>query len=187
MIANEQYYEYLRQRSRLGLWYRHYWLYPRLCRYVTGRVLDVGCGIGDFLQHRPGTVGVDINPATVEWCQQQGLDAHLMVPDQLPFDAQVFDSVILDNVLEHLKAPKPLLQEIHRVMRPQGRFLVGVPGPRGYASDPDHKIYYNEAALVATMTAAGFSRQQVFHMPLRLEWLSTRMRQYCVYGVFQRD
>ena len=46
MTADEQYYHYLRQRSRLGLWYRRYWLYPRLNKHLRGQTLDVGCGIG---------------------------------------------------------------------------------------------------------------------------------------------
>ncbi len=186
MTVNEDYYEYLKQRSRFGLRYRRYWLYPRLCRYVNGRALDVGCGIGDFLSFRPGTVGVDINPSTVEWCQRQGLDAHLMLPDHLPFDDETFDSVVLDNVMEHLSSPELLLREIRRVLRPCGTAVVGVPGKRGYASDPDHKVYYDEVSLVSTMGAARFHLTVLFHTPFQFQMLSARMRQYCVYGVFER-
>jgi SAM-dependent methyltransferase len=186
MKVDEQYYHYLRQRSRLGLWYRKYWLYPRLNKHLLGKTLDVGCGIGDFLAHRPETVGVDINPATVEWCRDQGLDAHLMAPDVLHFADGSFDSAVLDNVLEHLTAPAPLLREIHRVLRPQGTLVVGVPGQRGYTTDPDHKIFYDEAMLVSTPAAAGFALRQIFHTPLRSNWLDVHMRQYCMYGVFQR-
>ena len=187
MTKNDRYYEYLKGRSRLGLWYRRYWLYPQLCNQVHGLTLDLGCGIGDFLSYRTGTVGVDINPATVEWCRQQGLDARLMPPDLLPFEKASFDSVVLDNVLEHLTEPKPLLAEIHRVLRPSSVLVVGVPGKRGYASDPDHKVYYDEVSLISTMADARFCLQRLFHIPFRSEWLNVRMRQYCVYGVFQRD
>jgi SAM-dependent methyltransferase len=170
----------------LGLWYRRYWLYPRLNRHLRGQTLDVGCGIGDFLAYRTGAVGVDINPTTVEWCRHQGLDAHLMAADVLHFADGSFDSAVLDNVLEHLTAPASLLHEIHRVLRPHGTLVVGVPGQRGYTTDPDHKIFYDEAMLVSTLAAAGFARWQIFHTPVRSNWLDVRMRQYCVYGVFQR-
>ncbi len=185
MTADEQYCHYLRQRSRLGLWYRRYWLYPRLDKHLRGRTLDVGCGIGDFLNHRAGTVGVDINPAAVEWCRHQGMDAHLMEADVLHFDAGSFDSAVLDNVLEHLTFPAPLLREIRRVLRTNGTVVVGVPGRRGYSADPDHKICYDESMLISTLAAAGFSLQQIFHTPFRSNWLDLRMRQYCIYGAFQ--
>jgi len=187
MTDDKQYYHYLRQRSTLGLLYRRYWLYPRLSRHMHGQVLDVGCGIGDFLIHRPGTVGVDINPANVEWCRHQGLDSHLMALDILPFSDSNFDNAILDNVLEHLVLPTLLLREIHRVLRPNGTLVVGVPGLRGYATDPDHKVFYDEALLVSTLASAGFGVQQVSHMPCRSDWLNSRMRQYCIYGVFKRE
>ena len=187
MTAGEQYFHYLRQRSRLGLWYRRYWLYPRLSKFLHGRVIDVGCGIGDFLAHRKGTVGVDINSANVEWCRRQDLDAYLMAQDVLPFANGSFDSAVLDNVLEHLNVPHPLLCEIRRVLQPGGTLVVGVPGTRGYASDRDHKVFYDEAALVSTMAALGFGLRQVFHAPLRSEWMNKRIRQYCLYGVFGND
>lgn len=187
MTAGEQYFHYLRRRSRLGLWYRRYWLYPRLSKLLHGRVIDVGCGIGDFLTYRTGTVGVDINPANVEWCRLQGLDAHLMAPDILPFADGSFEGAVLDNVLEHLSVPHPLLGEIRRVLRPGGTLVVGVPGTRGYATDPDHKVFYDEVALVSTMAALGFGLRRVFHTPMRSDWLDKRLRQYCLFGVFEND
>lgn len=149
--------------------------------------MDVGCGIGDFLRYRPGTIGVDVNPLTVEWCRQQGLDAQLMYSNQLPFKSASFDSVILDNVLEHLSVPTPLLHEIHRVLRPRGILLAGVPGLRGYASDPDHKVFYDPNLLVSTMAKAHFGLQHLFYTPFRAQWLDSHMRQYCVYGVFHSE
>lgn len=179
------YFHYLAKRSRLGLLYRTYSLYPRLSSHLEGQVLDVGCGIGDLLRFRPNTVGVDVNPETVAFCQQQGLDARLMPIDVLPFEADSFDRVVLDNVLEHLTAPKPLLAEIARVLRPGGRAVVGVPGSRGYAEDPDHKIFYDERRLIEVFTSAGYQTRAIFHTPLRSAFLERKMRQYCVYGVFE--
>jgi SAM-dependent methyltransferase len=186
MTHSEKYFEYLKGRSRLGWLYRRYWLYPRLCRYLDGKTLDVGCGIGDFLKYRNGAVGVDINPATIEWCRRGGLDVHLMSPDVLPFRDAIFDSAILDNVLEHLTDPGELLKETRRVLRPNSFLVVGVPGQRGYVTDPDHKVFYDDVALVSTLAAAGFGLRRLLHTPLRSAWLDARLRQYCLYGVFER-
>lgn len=187
MTTAEKYFEYLRGRSRLGRLYRRHWLYPRLCRYLDGKTLDIGCGIGDFLKHRNGTVGADINPAAVEWCRRRGLDAYRMSPNVLPFEDASFDSAILDNVLEHLTEPAELLNETGRVLRPRSFLVVGVPGQRGYAADSDHKVFYNEATLVTALVKASFRLRCIFYMPLKFDWLDARMRQYCLYGVFERD
>lgn len=183
----EGYFEHLKSRSLLGLLYRRFWLYPRLTRQISGRLLDVGCGIGDFLAYRPGAIGIDINPLLVESCQTRGLDARLMKQGEIPFQDGSFDSVVLDNVLEHIPEPTSLLAEIRRVLVPGGTFLVGVPGVRGYAAHSDHKVFYDARGLTKVLVDAGFSRVSIFQMPLRSTWLDRRMRQYCIYGVFRRS
>lgn len=185
-MSDYDYFDSLIQRKRVGLWYRNIWLYPRMCRHLSGRVLDVGCGIGDMLSYRPHTIGVDINPRAIEYCRGRGLTVQQMKPDLLPFPDAVFDSVVLDNVLEHLERPEPLLGEVRRVIRQGGAFLVGVPGERGYASDPDHKHHYSETALLACIQSAGFEPSQVFHQPFCSRLLDRHFRYYAIYGVFRR-
>jgi SAM-dependent methyltransferase len=184
MTDHKEYFEYLCQRSRLGWLYRKYWVYPRLSRALHGQVLDVGCGVGDLLVCRPNTTGVDINPHAVAWCRSQGLDAYEMKVDILPFEAEVFQGVTLDNVIEHIYDPEALLNEIYRVLEPAGVFVVGVPGLRGYASDPDHKVFYDEAKLVKVLEAAGFAFCHMIKLPL--PGMGRWLRQYCLYGVFEK-
>lgn len=177
--------EQLQRRSFRALLYRRHLLYPRLCHYMSGRVIDVGCGLGDFLAFRPNTIGVDVNPQIVEWCRGQGLEADLFLDDsRLPFKDGTFQGAVMDNVLEHISEPDQILAEVRRVLEPGATFVVGVPGRCGFASEADHKIFYDEENLVRTLNGFGFSRTDLFHMPLRSSWLDERLRQYCIYGVF---
>lgn len=189
MTDHATYFNYLRSRSLAGYLYRRFWLYPTLARHVSGRVLDVGCGLGDFLRYRRGRsiVGVDLNPLNVEWCRAQGLDARLIDGKHLPFDEAVFDSAVLDNVLEHISDPALLLSELWRVLRPGALLVVGVPGPKGFSADADHKVFYDEDLLASRLRGAGFTPMRTFFTPIRSEWLSSNMRQYCLYGVFARS
>jgi SAM-dependent methyltransferase len=109
-----------------------------------------------------------------------------MQPDQLPFGDCTFDGLVLDNVLEHLAQPEPLLAEIHRVLNVDGHFVVGVPGSRGFASDPDHKRHYPETALISTVQRAGFELLRTFHQPFYSQLLDQHFRYYGIYGVFRR-
>lgn len=183
--AHADYLTYLQTRSRVGHAYRRYWLYPRLCRALLGRVLDVGCGIGDMLAFRPNTVGVDVNPHAVQAAQRRGLEARVMEPDCLPFEGGIFDGVVLDNVLEHIDSPQPLLREIQRVLARNGTLLIGVPGRKGFRSDPDHKVFYDLGHLTQCLGVADFELERHFHMPLPLKWLDERASQYCLYGIFR--
>ena len=179
------YFTYLGTRSKLGKLYRKYWLYPSLVRHLKGSTLDVGCGIGDMLAFRALTTGVDINPYAVDYCKNQGLDAQLMQTDLLPFPNKHFDSVLLDNVLEHIEAPNDLLKEIARVLRDNGTLLIGVPGKRGWLSDPDHKRNYNENTLKSCLSDAGFKCQHIFYAPLwKSSFISKHVSSYCIYALF---
>ena len=185
MYKKFSYLDYLKKRGRLGFWYRKYWLYPKLNNFVSGKALDIGCGIGDFIEFRVNTVGVDIDFEIVSWCVSKGFPVSLMRPDVLDFPDKAFDSIVLDNVLEHLGNPEKLLAEIKRVLVPGGIVLIGVPGVKGYDSDSDHKVYYDQRSLIDTLNLAGFSNEKLFHMPIPLPILSNIMSQYCIYGVFR--
>lgn len=186
MTDHGTYLEYLQQRSKLALAYRNYWLYPRVCRHLKGRVVDVGCGIGDLLAYRPDTIGVDINPRLIDFCRSRGLEAMHLDSGGLPFAAESFDGAVMDNVLEHVVQPLPLLREISRVLVPRGRLVVGVPGSLGYDSDPDHKVFYDRAGLESCLSDAGFRLLEIFHTPFTWQWLDSRLRIYCLFGVFER-
>jgi SAM-dependent methyltransferase len=182
----KQYHSYLEKRSKIGLLYRNYWLYPIISRRLKGKTLDIGCGIGDFICYRKGAIGVDINPSSVEYCLNRGLSARHMKLDILPFDDSEFESILLDNVVEHIESPNPLLKEVHRVLNKNGVLIIGVPGKKGFTSDSDHKIYYDEGLLIETLDKAGFSWVKTYRMPLPFRFLSTRIRAYCLYCVFTR-
>ena len=186
MTDADAYFAYLKTRSWRAQLYRRLILYPLLNRHISGAALDVGCGLGDMLDFRPNTVGADVNPHAVDYCRGRGFDARLIEGGCLPFANGSFDTVVLDNVLEHVQNPQPLLDEIRRVLKCGGRVLVGVPGERGYASDSDHKVFYDQPRLTATLAAAGFDANRVLHVPCRSRLLSRTLRQYCVYGVFTR-
>ena len=182
----EEYYAFLQRRSRLALFYRRWYLYPLLCRYLSGRVLDIGCGIGDFLAYRSGTVGIDVNPLLVEHCRRSGWEAHWVNTLPLPFAARSFAGAVMDNVLEHLEEPGAMLAEARRILAARGTLVVGVPGRKGFASDPDHRHFYDEVRLRAHLESSGFQCEKFRHLPVRVPRLDLYFSQFALYGVFRR-
>ncbi len=186
MSEYQQYFEYLTKRSTLGDLYRRYLLYPKVSRLLVGNALDVGCGLGGMVQYRPNTIGVDINPHNVNFSNDHGLNVKLMFENCLPFENAQFDSALLDNVLEHLDKPNPLLLEIKRILVPGGLCVIGVPGLLGMRADPDHKIFYGEIELELLARETNFEIIHFFYTPLwKSTLLSNFLRQYCVYSVWR--
>lgn len=98
-------------------------------RLAGGSVLDLGCGTGDSVQQfrdvNPDVrwTGVDIERSP-EVEARRRTDATFVVFDgvHLPFEDSSFDAIYCKQVLEHVRAPAPLLAEVARVLRPGGLF-----------------------------------------------------------------
>jgi SAM-dependent methyltransferase len=96
------------------------------------KVLDVGCGTGDFLRLlapivSPGTaVGVDLNETMIaEACQRSAenvdnLSFRVGSVLDLPFPAASFDRILATQLLLHVPDPLKALTEIKRVLAPSG-------------------------------------------------------------------
>jgi SAM-dependent methyltransferase len=89
------------------------------------RVLDAGCGNGDFaaLIAAPEVVCVDVSEAAAAKARERDLRAEAADIERLPFADAEFDVVTCNWVLYHLTDLDAGLSEIARVLRPGGRFV----------------------------------------------------------------
>jgi len=188
-ISSEEYFAYLKTRSKIADIYRKFVMYPSVNKALNGKVLDVGCGIGDFLTFRgANTVGIDINPLNVNYCKNNGQEAFLIEGNGYPFNEQSFDSVILDNVLEHLTEPEITLNEISRVLKAKGTLVIGVPGKKGYTMDNDHKKFYDEGEMDKLLIQNNYTNIGFKYMPcfIKSDFLSKSISQYVIYGIYTK-
>src|SRR4051794_16095220 len=122
-----------------------------LGRYYKGRmleeldirpgqtVLDLGCGPGTDLSALAGAatatgtvVGIDHDQATVDaardrMAKQSTVSVRLGDIHDLPLPDRTADRARTDRVLQHVADPAQVLREIHRVLRPGGRLVMGEP------------------------------------------------------------
>ncbi|OYU95056.1 MAG: hypothetical protein CFE21_12165 [Bacteroidetes bacterium B1(2017)] len=186
-MSDLHYFNYLKTRSKLALFYRTNLVYPALKRVLSGKVLDIGCGIGDFLMCRQNTVGIDINALNVNYCKEQGWEAYTIENNHFPFSENTFDGAVLDNVLEHLTEPHITLLEAKRVLKNKAKLIIAVPGIKGYTMDDDHKHFYDEVEMNTLLASFGFVNTKYIYRPtfFKSTYFSKKLSQYCIYGVFE--
>ena len=115
---------------------RDYAPYASLLATLSGDVLDVGGGGGIVREYLNNVQYTVIDPSLdwlgAEWSSLAkrfpSLETKLRfvrgVGEYLPFPAQVFDAVLAFWTLNHVSYPEEVFSEVHRVLRPGGRFLV---------------------------------------------------------------
>jgi SAM-dependent methyltransferase len=96
-----------------------------------GRVLDVGCGVGQVVARLAAegfeAHGVDVSEPNIARARQFCPRCQVYDGKKLPFPDQHFDSVGALNVLEHVEEPEAFLAELVRVAAVGGRVLVSCP------------------------------------------------------------
>jgi len=110
-------------------------LKEKLSDLSGGRVLDVGTGVGDFvnllttyLKDYSEVIGIDTSEKAVEAARKNfdKENIRFMVMDacDMNFEDESFDTVCISNSLHHLPEPKKILDEMKRVLKPGGRFII---------------------------------------------------------------
>ncbi|HEX3874553.1 MAG TPA: class I SAM-dependent methyltransferase [Solirubrobacteraceae bacterium] len=150
------------------------------------RVLDVGCGDGAFTAAlaaagaRPVGVEVAAEPLRRARARNPELALHLLDgqdSSRLPFDRGSFDVVWAGELIEHLRDPAALVEDVRRVLAVTGRLVLSTPDhplllrlklavsrPAFDAHfDPrsDHLRFFTARTLGLLLDDAGFERPRI--------------------------
>jgi len=116
-------------------------------RYVPldqRRVLDVGCGVGMYMQafkrFTPWVWGVEVEHDRAHEAYRRGGRVALAMGESLPFADDSFDVAFSHEVLEHTQDDLTCAAEMVRVVKPGGHLVIFVPN-RGYPFET-HGIYW---------------------------------------------
>ena len=122
---------------------RYKWFADRFLSGMSGsRILEIGAGDGGVLQFLNSdnyVCAVDISESAIPFMAEKNIPLSIcdISCEALPHETGQFDAVIALEVLEHLKSPQHAIEEIQRVLRPDGLFIASVPNPR-----TGHKLLY---------------------------------------------
>ncbi|HXF52409.1 MAG TPA: class I SAM-dependent methyltransferase [Dehalococcoidia bacterium] len=163
-VAKQAYYE--GRALPAGLAARYY-------REFAGarRILDLGCGAGDFGRLRPDPEvevhGVDVDPLAVALASRYEIAAQVdLEREALPYPDAWFDGVLAKDVFEHLREPAHAAREAYRVLRPGGVLVASVvmARPSRVWADYTHVRGFTREAARLLLEDAGFAVEAIWRM-----------------------
>jgi SAM-dependent methyltransferase len=119
-------------------------LIDRYAPLAGRRILDVGCGIGTYVeklrQFSDQVYGIDIEVERVLEGGQRLPNLLVAAAESPPFTPGSFDVILLHEVLEHVQDDRQVVHEAHRLLAPGGRMVIFVPN-RLYPFET-HGVYW---------------------------------------------
>lgn len=137
-----------------------------------GKLLDVGCSIGDFLacakQRGFECEGIELNSKAVKYARTRGIDVKQKTLEDLDVKESMYDIITLLGVLEHLPNPKDILISINSILKPGGFIFVAVPNVYSFVTaiikekaktfdGRNHLICFSVKTLQNILQSTGFS------------------------------
>lgn len=179
--------------SKLGQWrirrnrQRQSWIPFR----EPGRLLDFGCGAGQFLREMRefgwSVQGIDITESVARQVEDRtGITVHVGTLPHADLKGESFDVVTMWNSLEHVHHPRETVRSARELLRPGGILVIGVPnfaswGFQTFGQDwfcldlPRHLTHFTPETLGELLRREDFeilSCQQI----ARVGWLRNSVR-----------
>ena len=139
-------------------------------------MLEIGCGTGRLAsalaeRARARVWALDASQAMVALARERGVNARVGRAEQLPFKPAAFDAVVMRMVLHLLDRPRAL-QQVARVLAPDGKILVATEDPASFAAvwfaryfpsvpSIDAARFPSADTLTAELVAAGLPRVEI--------------------------
>ncbi|KAB2892901.1 MAG: class I SAM-dependent methyltransferase [Bacteroidetes bacterium] len=126
-----------------------------------GLGLEVGVGTGRFAQPLGIKIGIDPASTMLRLAQARGAAVCQAFGEQLPFQADQFDFVLLVTVICFVKNLPLLFTEIQRVIKPGGHIIIGLidknsPLGKVYESQKASSKFYQAAHFYTVEEVSGF-------------------------------
>lgn len=125
------------------------------------KILEIGAGLGILLQRIDAKekVGTETNDYAIAEGKKRGIKMIKNDAEKgMPFKPNTFDVIIMNEVIEHFKKPKPVLKECYKILKPGGTIIISTPAKSFFAHDltESHFSEMTQKELRNLVTECGF-------------------------------
>lgn len=126
-----------------------------------GRVLDVGCDVGNMVQflndHGYQAEGLTLNPEHARTGSMHGLTIHVGDMHEMPLPDESYDIIWSTHTIEHALSPTIVIREMNRLLKPNGLLCIATPtNETDYAQYPYHHTCPTTTQLIHWQENNGF-------------------------------
>lgn len=180
-------------QKRYGFQQKHEWDKIVLKKYMSTckNILDVGCGVGRFIQHNPKRItGIDHNTKSIGECKKKGYRAVVGGVTKFPFKDSSFDGVHCAHVIEHLMPEDAykMLSEMNRVLKKGGVLVIRAPlmHPE-FWDDFTHLKIYNPESILHYISTKKQTQRTMDEIPATYKLVALKYRHLQLFnGIHKR-
>lgn len=141
----------------------------------TNRMIDVGCGIGYFLEAAKergwDVYGTEYTDEAVAICRSKGIKMQQGKLNASNYESASFDVLISIEVIEHINNPSEEVEHFSRIVRPGGAVYLTTPNFNSISrlllkekwnvlSYPEHLCYYTPRTIQHLFSRHGFRKMK---------------------------
>ena len=162
----------------------------------TGKLLDIGCGVGDFLHtaesHGWQCTGVEPSEEAKAIARQRTQAKLLSSEDQEQLPDASFDVITLWHVLEHVDDLRWQVAHLQRLIKPNGRIVIAVPNYKSYDGQfykehwaaydvPRHLSHFNRTTLAKILKTKDLKLVKTDKLKWDAYYISYMSEQYKIH------
>jgi SAM-dependent methyltransferase len=148
------------------------WLFEEISPYMGQRVLEIGCGMGNFARYmidRELYIGIDTSITSIGYVREKFSDnenlsfmaADVTEDEFVELKRYEANTVFSLNVFEHVPDHKQAMRNVHRTLNDNGVFILVVPAHEWLYGTIDRAIghyrRYSKDSLIPLLEEVGFT------------------------------
>jgi 2-polyprenyl-3-methyl-5-hydroxy-6-metoxy-1,4-benzoquinol methylase len=161
---------------------RRYKLISQKSRPNKGKMLEIGCGIGTFLEIAKNddwhTYGIDISEQSCNYAREHDLEVYqgdfCYMDNFIKEYEDYFDIITMWACIEHMRDPKRALLNANRCLKDNGTIVIStgdiesidakISGIKwDLLTPPDHLYYFSQKTLTKLLEETGFQVIKLWH------------------------